>query len=471
MKAMNRGSRCCAALLVLLLCAGMSAAQKLQIPPHEKLTLKNGMTILLLEKKGVPIVSIAGIVKAGATADPAGQEGLAELTAGLLRKGAKTRSAQQYAADIDFIGGTFTASASLDSTSLFSEFLTKDTNKGLELFADALMHPTFPKEEAEKLVAQSVDEVKSSKDSAQAVIFDYYMGYLYDGKGYGRPSSGDELSLTKLNREAAVKFYETYYTPGNTILAVAGDFNKAEMKAKLEEVFGAWPAKKAPEVTLAAQPQYKGKKLLLVNKPDATQTFFAIGNVGTAQGDPDRVAIQLINTVFGGRFTSQLNEALRVESGLTYGAQSFFAPEKQPGPFAIFSYTRNETTTQAIDLALKVLEKLHKDGLTKEELASARSYIKGQFPPTIETSGQLARVIASHEFYGLDDSEITELEAKLDAVTPELAKQVIAKHFPMDSLVFVLIGKDEAIGAQAKKYADKQDKKDISAPGFWPGAK
>ena len=184
--------------------------------------------------------------------------------------------------------------------------------------------------------------------------------------------------------------------------------------------------------------------------------------------DPDRVAIRVVNTVFGGRFTSQLNEALRVESGYTYGAESFFDDRKMPGPFAIFSFTKNETTTPAIDLALQVLEKLHKDGVTEAQLKSAKSYIKGQFPPNIETSRQLARIIASHEFYGLGDDEINQLEAHVDAVTPEIARQVIQKHFPAENLVFVLIGKASAVGPAVKKYAATQDMRPISDPGFWP---
>jgi zinc protease len=207
---------------------------------------------------------------------------------------------------------------------------------------------------------------------------------------------------------------------------------------------------------------------LLVDKPDATQTYFAIGNVATAAGDPDRVAIRLVNTVFGGRFTSLLNEALRVESGLTYGAISAFDPRKAPGPFGIYSYTQNESTAQAIDMALQVLQKLHKQGITAEELASAKSYIKGQFPPSIETSRQLAQIIAINEFYGLDDSEINDLEKRLDAVTPAIAQQVIQKHFPSENLVFTLIGKSSDISTAVQKFAEKRDARVISEPGFWP---
>jgi predicted Zn-dependent peptidase len=180
------------------------------------------------------------------------------------------------------------------------------------------------------------------------------------------------------------------------------------------------------------------------------------------------VAIRVVNTIFGGRFTSQLNEALRVESGLTYGAESFFDSKKQPGAFAIFSYTKNESTVQAIDLALKVLDKLHKEGVTADELASAKAYIKGQFPPNIETSGQLARRIASNEFYGLTDDEINQLEARIDGVTLPVAKQVIEKHFPAENLVFLLIGKASEIRPAVEKYATQQDTRKISEPGFWP---
>jgi len=459
--------------LAIALLGGASAAwaQKLQMPPHEKVVLKNGLTVLLLEKHSVPMVSVAGIVKAGGLADPAGQEGLASTTAGLLRKGTKTRTAQQFAGDIDFIGGTFEADAGADYSSFAGEVLSKDTAKGMELVSDALLHPTFPQAEGDKLLAQSVDGVKAAKDSARDVIFQYYEGYLYNGKEYGRPTSGDEISLKKIQRDAIVKFYDSYYTPGNTILAVAGDFKPAEMKKKIEEIFDAWPAKAAPAVKEDAAGPMKAKKLLLVNKADATQTYFVIGNVGISATDPDRVAIEVVNTVFGSRFTSMLNEALRVESGLTYGATSFFSMQKEPGPFAMFSFTRNETTGQAIDLGLEILKKLHTNGITAEQLSSAKSYLKGQFPPTIETSGQLARLIVRHEFLGLDDSEVNQFEQRIDGVTPEMAKQAIAKHFPLDNLTFVLVGKSSEVAPMVKKYSEKQDAKEISAPGFWPGYK
>jgi zinc protease len=456
------------AISMALVLAGMAEGQTLKLPPHEKITLKNGMTVLLMEKRGVPIVSFAAIVKAGSAADPAGLEGLASTAAGLLRKGTAKRSAQKFAEDLDLIGASFGAEASADFTALSAECLTKDLDKGLDLLSDAMLHPTFPQSEVDKLLSQDIDGVKAAKDEAESVALTYYYGYLFGKHPYARPEGGDELSLARITRDTIMKFYEGNYTPENTILAVAGEFNSSQMKTRLADVFGAWTTKGATPPALSAPQPVKGKRLLLVDKPDSTQTFFVIGNVGTAVNDPDRVAIRVVNTIFGGRFTSQLNEALRVESGLTYGAQSFFDSKKQPGAFAIYSYTKNESTVQAIDLALQVLGKLHKNGVTVDELSSAKAYIKGQFPPSIETSGQLARRIASNEFYGLNDDEINQLEARIDAVTLPVTRQTIEKHFPADNLVFMLIGKAAEIRPAVEKYAPQQDTRKISEPGFWP---
>ena len=210
--------------------------QSIHLAPHEKVVLKNGLTVLLLEKHGVPIVNIEALVKTGSAADPAGQDGLAAITAGLLRKGTKSRTAQQFAADMDFTGGSFESGAGPDFSSVSVEVLNKDIARGLDLFSDALLHPVFPQEETQKLLAQTLDGVRSAKDDPRSVLRAYYNGYLYNGTGYGRPADGDETSLTKIQRDAVVKFYETYYQPENTILAVAGDFQAAEMKKKLEEV-------------------------------------------------------------------------------------------------------------------------------------------------------------------------------------------------------------------------------------------
>jgi predicted Zn-dependent peptidase len=443
----------------------------LKLPPYRKVKLKNGLTVLLMEQHEVPIISFNFIVKAGSTADPAGKEGLAAITAGLLRKGTKTRSSEQVSAELDFIGGLLGAGAVYDYSTGTAEFVKKDIGKGLDLFSDVMLNPTFPQEEVTKLITQSVDEVKSDKDEASEVIGRYFNAYLFDGHQYGRPVSGDEKSLAAITRDDIVKFYQTYYTPSNTIMAVAGDFNSAEMERLLTERFGAWPARNAPATNLPEPKLVQGKRLLLINKPDSTQTFYQIGNLGVARNNEDRVFINVVNTLFGGRFTSMLNSELRIKTGLTYGARSSFDQRKLAGPFVISTYTRNEATEKAIDMTLDILKRLHEKGITEEELKSAKAYIKGQFPPRIETTDQLAALIAQLEFFGLNEGEVNNLYARIDSMTLADAKRIINQYFPAENLVFVLIGKAEEIQPVAKKYAPKMDSKSISDPGFQAASK
>ncbi|HEY3129324.1 MAG TPA: pitrilysin family protein [Acidobacteriota bacterium] len=445
---------------------GAAADSSLKLPPYKKLKLKNGLTVLLMEQHEVPLISFHFIVKTGAVADAAGKEGLASLTAGLLRKGTKSRSADQISGELDFIGGQLDADAAEDYTGGAAEFMKKDVATGLDLLSDVLLHPTFPDDEMTKMVKQRIDGIKAAKDEAQGVIGTYFDAYLYASHPYGKPTEGDEKSLAALKREDVSNFYETYYTPGNTILSAVGDFNAAEMERQLEGRFGAWPAKSVPAITVTSATPVQGKRLLLVDKPDSTQTFYQLGNVGIARTNPDRVFINVVNTLFGGRFTSMLNTELRINSGLTYGARSFFDQRKSPGPFAISSFTQNATTEKAIDMTLDILKRLHEKGITEEELKSAQSYIKGQYPTRIETSDQLASLISQLEFYGLDASDINNYYARIDAMTVDDARRVIKQYFPLDNLVFALIGKASEIQGIVKKYAAKVDTKSINAPGF-----
>lgn len=456
------------AVLVMFSTAVSARAQDatLKLPQYKKVKLKNGMTVLLMEQHEVPVISFNFIMRSGSVADPAGKEGLASLTAELLRKGTKTRTADQLSNELDFIGGTLDADAGLDFTRGTAEFIKKDIGKGLDLFADVLLNPTFPQDEVTKLLQQRIDGIKAAKDQAQGVINNYYYSYLYGKHPYGRPTGGDEKTLATINRDDVLKFYQASYSPSNMILAVAGDFNTAEMERMLTDKFGAWSAKTSAAPDLPDIVPVQGKKLLLVNKPDSTQTFFQIGNLGIARTNNDRVQIGVINTLFGGRFTSMLNTELRINTGLTYGARSTFEQRKIRGPFLISTYTQNDKTERTIDLALDVLKRLHEKGITEEELKSAKTYLKGQYPPRIETTDQLAALVTELEFYGLNESEVNDYYAKVDAMTMADARRIIKEYFPAENLVFVLIGKADEIQTLAKKYAPNVDTKSINDSGF-----
>jgi len=465
---MTRTARFLCSLLVLTVVAVPAMAQPggLKLPPYKRVVLKNGLTLLLMEQREVPLVSFSILVRAGSVNDPPGKEGLASLTAALLRKGTATRTAERFAEQLDFIGGTMGAGASVDSTSVSAEFMKKDLARGLELVSDALLRPAFPADEVRKLVAQRVDGIRSAKDRAGSVLPQYFNAYLFGKHPYGRPTGGDEASVAAISRDDVVKFYEAAYTPGGTVLAVAGDFSAAEMEKQLTTLFGSWAARSAAPLAVTDAPAVKGRRLLLVDKPDSTQTYFRIGNIGIARSNPDRVLIELVNTLFGGRFTSMINTELRIKSGLTYGAGSGFVEWKAKGPFFINSYTQNASTEKALDLTLDVLKRLHQQGVSEDDLASAKAYLKGQFPPEIETSSQLAGAVAELVFNGLDQREIDTYYAKIDAATTADMARVIKQYFPLDDLTFVLIGKAAEIEPMVKKYAPTIDRKSIASAGF-----
>lgn len=472
---MTKRIRSLATVTLVLLAAFACAAQTapasnggVKLAPYKKVVLKNGMTVLLMEQHKVPLVSLNYIVRSGAVTDPAGKEGIASLTAGLLRKGTTTRTADQVSESLDFIGASYSAGASLDYSSGRAEFMKKDAVNGLDIVADLLMNPVFPEAEVKKMLAQRVDGIKAGKDQAQRVISEYYYSYLFGAHPYGRPTNGDEKSLASITRDDVLKFHQAAYIPANTILAVVGDFNMAEMEQMINRQFGAWtsPNKPAP-VNIPAPKPVVGKHLMLIDKPDSTQTYYMVGNVGVSRTNPDRVGIEVVNVLFGGRFTSLINTALRIKNGLTYGAMSDFDMRKAAGPFFISTYTKNATTEKALDMTLDVLKQFREKGITEEDLNSAKAYIKGTLPPQmLETSDQLAAVLTQLHFYGLPDSEINDYYAKVDALTLADTKRIITTYFPEENLSFVLIGKASEIGPVAKKYAADMKSKSITEPGF-----
>ncbi len=454
------------------LLAGTLLPAQVKLPPYTHHVLPNGAVVDIMPKAGVPLVRFRVLVKGGAEAAPPELAGLSSVTAQLLRKGTAKRSASQFSDELDFLGGTFqTGSFSEQYSSaagINAEFLTKDFDEGLDLLSDAILHPSFPQAEVDKLLAQRIDAVKSIKDNPQSAMASYFEAFFFGPKHpYGRPP--DELTLSRIKRENIVDFHKRLYCGRNLIIVVVGDVDPAPAEAKIAKAFGEVDSGKAFEWSPAVAPAPK-TRLLLVDKPDATQTYFYIGQPGIDRHNPDRVKLLILNTLFGGRFTSMLNDELRVNSGLTYGAFSSVEQYRVPGSIYISTYTKTETTSKAIDVSLEILKRLSEKGITAEQLASAKAYIKGTFPPErLETSDELAATLGDLELYGLGRDEIDNFFARIDAVTLEDANQAARKYFRSDRLTFVTLGNATKIRDAVKKYADDLTEISIKEPGFRGG--
>jgi predicted Zn-dependent peptidase len=455
-------------LMSLLLCGSLAAQVKL--PPYTREVLPNGTVMIFLQRTGIPLVRFMVVVKGGSEADPPERTGLASVTAELLRRGSSQFSADQYSEAIDGLGGTFNANADEQSTTISAEFLSKDFDRGLSLVADAVLHPTFPDDEVRKVVARRVDSLKSTRDNAGAAIRPFYSTFFFgSAHPYGRVA--DEASFDRIQRAQIVDDHKRLFVGKNLIVVVAGDFDAAAAKASVTKTFGAVPAGEPFQYLASASvPRPAASRVLLIDKPDATQTYFVIAQPGVRRSTPDRVPLILVNTLFGGRFTSMINDALRVNSGLTYGASSSVQMGRLDGAITIKTYTKTETTEKAIDMALDVLKALGDKGLTADQLSSVKAYVKGEYPTrTVQTADQVANVLAEMELYGLGRDEVDQYFARIDAVTLEQANAVARKYYRTDNLTFVLLGNAAKIRDVAKKYGTVTEK-EAKLPGWAPAA-
>lgn len=440
-------------ILIVLLFTGVTQAQSFKLPPYQKFKLKNGLTVYLMEQHEVPVISVSVILPAGAIYDGE-KAGLASLTSAALKHGTNNFSKKKLDEELDFLGASISTSASKESAGVSARMAAKDHDKVLNLLKEVLLEPVFNADEFEKEKKRTLVMLEQQKESPRNVISSYFDKFLFGDHVYGNIVQGKISSVSGLTVEDVKKFYRENYLPEGSAIALAGDFNSTAMKAKITSLFSGWKKGSRPQSNPAAAPISKpGKQqVLLVNKDDAKETTFYIGAPGISRNNPDFVSIEVINTLFGGRFTSMLNDELRVNTGLTYGAGSRFNALKNGGSFYISTFTAGATTEPAIDKAIEVLNKLHRDGIDEKSLTSAKNYVKGQFPPRYETAGQLAGLMTQMFWYNFDESFINNFEKNVDGLNLEKAKEIVAKYFPKDKLQFVLVGKSADIKKIAEKY-------------------
>jgi predicted Zn-dependent peptidase len=467
-RAMFRGI---AAGLLVLACANAFAAEPagVKVPASQRFVLPNGLTVVLMPKKDVPLIAFSGFVRGGSLSDPPGKPGVAEMVAGLLDRGAGKRNAFQFAEAVEGVGGSFNAAAGPESISFNGQFLSRDRALLIELLSDALLRPHLDAAEFTAIRDRAIEFIKSAKDSDPSQIIAIYgRAWLFGQHPYGRPQGGSERSLAAITHADVVSYHAANFGADRATLVFTGDLDPKWMKQAVTQAFAGWTRAKATPVTLEPAPRVTGRRVLLVDAPGSVQTYFWLGNVGVDKRYSGRPALDLVNTLYGGRFTSILNTELRIKSGLTYGAASGFSRGTVAGPFAIRSFTQTDTTGQALNLTLETLEKLKHEPLPPEMLESARAYVLGQFPLQFETAAHWAAALSDLEFYGLGKDYIEDYGPALAKVDPAEAAAVTADAFPRPTdLVIVLIGDAAKIREVAARYGPVTEMK-LSDPVFTP---
>ncbi len=459
MSAARGGARVPAVLLVAALLAGPIApevragarpgapaspsapgAGVFKLPPPTRTVLKNGLTLLVLERHEIPLVQIQLMIKAGAAADPAGKEGSASLTARLLKRGTRTRPAQQFAEEAAFVGGTLEATAGRDRTLVAGEFASRDLEVGLDLLADMVQNPTFKEEEFAREQRLAIAESVSRLDDPEQVADEAFDAWLFGTHPYGRAPEGTKRSLQAITRADVAAFYEARYAPNNAVLVIVGDVGAAQTAQRVEKRLGAWKRRAVPEPRLPEAAPVRGRRILLIDKPDATQSQIRFGNVGLRRNDPEYLPLLVGSTVLGGGFTSWLVDEVRVRRGLTYFIRSSLQPYRSSGSVVVSTFSKNATVLETIQVSLDQIKRLREGVLPAEDLDKARSFLSGIFPVRIESPDALARQILDIELYGLEADYINQYQKRVRGVGADAVKRAAQRVMPLDDLAIVVVG-------------------------------
>ena len=434
-----------AAAALGLLVAGGAIAAPLRLPAYTRTTLDNGLIVYVMPTRRLPLVDFRLVVRAGSVSDPKGKEGLASLTADLLTQGAGPRGARQIAEDIAFVGGTLEASAATEQVIVTCEVLTKDFAAGLELLRDVALAPTFPAEEVARKKDEALGAIASQRDDPGTVANLELGPFLLGTSPLAHPTIGWEKSVATLTREDVAAFHGRHFRPDNAMLAVVGDVEPQAVKAALEKAFAGWKANGArPGGAYGPVPQSRSRQVLIVNKPEVTQTQIRLACMGVPRNHPDYFPITVANTILGSGFTSRLVNEIRVVQGLTYSISSRFGMFRDAGTFRIGTFTKNETIRKTIDETIKVVRDLLATGPSEDELAKAKRYLTGQFPLGLQAPDALATQLLDVEFYGLDPRYVETFSDRINAVTMADCRRALKSYFCVDDLSILVVSNPDA---------------------------
>jgi zinc protease len=412
----------------------------LHLPVPEEFKLSNGLTVLYSERPGLPLVAASLVFRRGSGANPINQPGLASFTARMLQQGTSTLSALQIADHAADLGTVIESRATMDSSRVGTEALTRNFPEILELLANVVLHPTFPQSEINRVRSEREGALLQEQDDPFSVASRVSAAALFGPKyTYGYPDIGTADSLKTVNRDELLRFWKENYVPSDAALVVTGNMKLAELKPLLEKRFGEWKGSQAP-ATNRGTPEPSDAKVILVDRAGAPQTTLLLFSLGLARSTPDYPQLEVMNAALGGLFSSRINMNLREEHGYTYGAGSFFRYHVAPGPFVVYSDVRTDATAPATAEIFKELRRMRDTEMTPEELKSAKDSIAQSLPGRFENAAETVGTFSEIFVYNLPLDDFTLLPQQIHAVTPELAQEAAKKYVQPDKMTVLAVG-------------------------------
>lgn len=423
---------------------------ELTLPPLQEVTLDNGLRVLLIEKHDLPLVQVNLLVHAGSVRDQEGRLGVASLTADMLDEGAGGRAALAIADTFEILGARFGVGAGTHHSTVSLRVPVTRLAAALPVMGDVVLRPDFPAAELERLRKERLTGLLRQHDEPNAIAAVLTSSALF-GKAhpYGRSSTGDEASLRAVSVADLAAFHRQHWRPDNAALVIVGDVTAAGVRPLLEEVFGKWESGQVVATRVAPAGQVQGRTIFLVDKPGAAQSVIRLGRIGVARSTPDYFALEVMNTILGGYFTSRLMQNLREEHGYTYGASSAFDMRPAPGPWIAGAAVQTNATGPALTEFMNELRGMH-EPVPEAELARARSYLAARFPATFQSVAGIAAHISDLVLYELPADFFTGYTQGVLDVTGEDVLRVARAHIDPENVSIFVVGDRRVIEPQIR---------------------
>jgi len=419
---------------------------KIEVPEPVRFQLPNGLVVYLVEDHELPLIRAAALIRTGSRWEPAAKAGLASIAGTVMRTGGSERfPGDQLDEELDRLGASVETSIGEDSGRARVSVLKEDIDRGLTILADILRHPAFPQDKIELAKIQERDRIARRNDNPNAIAFREFRRIIYGPDSpYARQPEYDTINA--ITREDLLAFHREFFQPENVILAAWGDFSAAEMRAKIEKVFGAWPRGGRPKPPApAVDPVARNRAgLYQIVKDDIPNAWVVMGFLGGQRNDPDFYALEVTNSILGGGFASRLFNKVRSEQGLAYTvASAWNAGWDRPGLFLALGSTKTESTVQILEAIRREIAGLAEGGAGEDELARAKDGILKGFAFEFDSTGKIIERLVSYEYYGYPSDYLQRYQANIEKVTREDVARVARQYLKTDQLAILVLGKEK----------------------------
>ncbi|MSO82187.1 MAG: insulinase family protein [Acidobacteria bacterium] len=426
-------------------------ARPAQLATPASATLPNGLTLILNERRGMPIVAASLVIRIGSDANPLDKSGLANFVAAMLDEGTATRGALQIADEVSHLGATLNTGSSMDATTISARSLSKNFDATLSLMADVALRPSFPADEVERQRLGRLGQLVQQRDNPGQVAAEVMAVALYGPKHpYGYTEVGTESSVKAVTRDEMQAFWAQHFVPNNAALVVAGDISMGELRGLADKAFGSW-ARGVPVRQALGTPDTTSARVIIVDKPGSPQTQLRVAGIGAARSSPDFRALQVMNNALGGLFSSRINMNLREQHGYSYGAYSNFVFRRGAGPFVVSGGVRTDATAPAVTEIFKEIGGMVEKTMTDAELRNSKDSLANSLPGSFETSQNTVNSFSNIFVYDLGLDYYTRYAQQVNAVTAEQALEVAKRYLVPGRLVVIAVGDRTAIEADLRK--------------------